>query len=268
MDMKMNVGNGGGTGRGAGTGQASGALPVALLRRISANRPAPAAGECCEMCGEPIPDAHQHVVDLESHAMMCTCRPCYLLFTDEAAHMRYRSVPDRYLSFPGFDLGPGQWDELEIPVGLAFFFRSSKLSRTVAFYPGPAGATESELPLAAWDAVLACNPALGLAAPDTEALLIRGPGPGKAADCHLVPVDACYELVGRLRRLWRGFDGGQEARDELAAFFDRIGRRSVPAPAGSASAGSASAGSASAASGSAASGSAAGGNASGRGGFR
>ncbi|WP_262982841.1 DUF5947 family protein [Arthrobacter globiformis] len=192
------------------------------------------------MCGEPISDAHQHVVDLGSHAMMCTCRPCYLLFTDATAHMRYRSVPDRYLSFPGFDLGPGQWDELEIPVGLAFFFHSSKLGRTVAFYPGPAGATESELPLAAWDAVLARNPALGLAAPDTEALLIRGPGRA-AADCHLVPVDACYELVGRLRRLWRGFDGGQEARDELAAFFDRISRRSVPAPADSASPASASA---------------------------
>ena len=133
------------------------------------------------MCGEPIPDEHQHVVDIESHAMMCTCRPCYLLFTDSTAHLRYRSVPDRYLSFPDFELGPGQWDELEIPVGLAFFFRSSRLDRTVAFYPGPAGATESELPLDAWDAVLARNPALSVAAPDTEALLIRGPGAGSSA---------------------------------------------------------------------------------------
>ncbi|MCX2749649.1 DUF5947 family protein [Arthrobacter sp. MI7-26] len=204
-------------------------LPVALLRRIASVRPAPIAGERCEMCGEPIPEEHQHVVDIESHAMMCTCRPCYLLFTDSTAHLRYRSVPDRYLSFPDFELGPGQWDELEIPVGLAFFFRSSTLDRTVAFYPGPAGATESELPLDAWDAVLARNPALSAAAPDTEALLIRGPGPDRPeADCHLVPVDACYELVGHLRRVWRGFDGGQEAREQLAEFFERIGRRSKP----------------------------------------
>ncbi|WP_104140339.1 DUF5947 family protein [Arthrobacter sp. ZGTC131] len=212
-----------------GTGDAGTGLPVALLRRIATSRPAPVAGERCEMCGEPIADQHQHVVDLESHAMMCTCRPCYLLFTDSAAHLRYRAVPDRYLSFPDFELGPGQWDELEIPVGLAFFFRSSKLDRTVAFYPGPAGATESELPLEAWGAVLARNPALGMAVPDTEALLIRGPGPDRAqADCHLVPVDACYELVGQLRRLWRGFDGGQEAREQLAAFFDRVRSRSKP----------------------------------------
>jgi hypothetical protein len=215
------------------TAPGAGGLPVALLRRIATSRPAPVAGERCEMCGEPIADEHQHVVDLESHAMMCTCRPCYLLFTDSSAHLRYRAVPDRYFSFPDFELGPGQWDELEIPVGLAFFFRSSKLDRTVAFYPGPAGATESELPLEAWGAVLARNPALGIAAPDTEALLIRAPGPDRPlADCHLVPVDACYELVGQLRRRWRGFDGGQEAREQLAAFFDRVSSRSKPAPAG------------------------------------
>jgi hypothetical protein len=209
----------------------SGGMPVALLRRIAASKRAP-AGERCEMCGVAIAEAHQHVVDVESRAMLCTCRPCYLLFTDADARLRYRAVPDRYLSFPGFELGQGQWEELEIPVGLAFFFRSSKLERTVAFYPGPAGATESELPLDAWDSVLARNPALSVAAADTEALLIRGPGPERArADCHLVPIDACYELVGQLRRVWRGFDGGQEARGQLAGFFDRVERRSRPAPA-------------------------------------
>jgi hypothetical protein len=40
-----------------------------------------------------------------------------------------------------------------------------------------------------------------------------------------VPIDACYEMVGQLRRLWRGFDGGQEAHDALDAFFDRIRTR-------------------------------------------
>ncbi|HEV7166991.1 MAG TPA: DUF5947 family protein [Micrococcaceae bacterium] len=207
------------------------ARALSVLRRISANRPAPSDGERCEMCAEPIRDAHQHVVDVESRALLCTCRPCYLLFTDPQAHLRYRSVPERYHSFPGFRLGQGQWDELEIPVGLAFFFRNSKQGKMLAFYPGPAGATESELPLGAWDAVQAANPSLGVAAPDTEALLIRGPGPERLqADCHLVPIDACYELVGQLRRVWRGFDGGQQAREQLAAFFDKVAGRSRPVP--------------------------------------
>ena len=52
---------------------------------------------------------------------------------------------------------------------------------------------------------------------------MRSDRPGAAtAECYLVPIDACYELVGQLRRLWRGFDGGQEAHDALDAFFDGV----------------------------------------------
>jgi hypothetical protein len=100
----------------------------------------------------------------------------------------------------------------------------------VAVYPGPAGATESELPLDAWAAIVAANPGLRVLAPDVEALLIRSLGGGPAAfDCHLVPIDACYELVGLLRRAWRGFDGGQEARATLSTFFATVAARSKPA---------------------------------------
>ncbi|MET1153054.1 DUF5947 family protein [Arthrobacter sp.] len=203
-------------------------MDIALLRKIAATKRTE-PGARCEMCGEPIAEQHQHVVDVESRGMLCTCRPCYLLFTDSSAWLRYRAVPDRYLSFPDFELGPGQWEELEIPVGLAFFFYSSKSERTVAFYPGPAGATESELSLEAWGAVLARNPSLSVAAADTEALLVRGPGSERAqADCYLVPVDACYELVGQLRRVWRGFDGGQQSREQLRMFFNQVQSRCRP----------------------------------------
>jgi len=204
---------------------------LSTLRRITSTRPAPITFERCEMCAEPIAEQHQHVVNLESRALMCTCRGCYLLFTAEAAEMRYRAVPDRYLSFPEFLLGPGQWDQLEIPVGLVFLFRNSMLQRTIAFYPGPAGATESELPLEAWDSVVRANPQLGLLQPDVEALLVRSPERGRADfTCNIVPIDACYELVGQLRQLWRGFDGGKDAHQAMDEFFDKISKRSRPAP--------------------------------------
>ena len=207
---------------------------LAVLRRITSTRPEPVTWERCEMCAEPIADAHQHVVNLESRVLMCTCRGCYLLFTAEGAEMRYRAVPDRYVSFPDFALGPGQWDELEIPVGLAFLFRNSVQQRIIAFYPGPAGATESELPLAAWDSVVAANPELQTLRPDVEALLIRAPtrGHGRGSSdytCNVVPIDACYELVGQLRQLWRGFDGGQDAHAAMDAFFTTVSARSRPA---------------------------------------
>ncbi|PRC56955.1 hypothetical protein C6A85_36000, partial [Mycobacterium sp. ITM-2017-0098] len=82
-----------------------------------------------------------------------------------------------------------------------------------AFYPGPAGATESELDLGSWNDLRAADPRVDILADDTEALLVRGPDQQDGPPvCHVLPIDACYEFVGRLRMLWRGFDGGQDAR--------------------------------------------------------
>ncbi|MEE1802137.1 MULTISPECIES: DUF5947 family protein [unclassified Streptomyces] len=206
--------------------------PVATLLRVTRNRPEPVTGERCEMCAAPVGADHQHVVNLESRGLMCSCRACYLLFTEDGAHLRYRAVPDRYLSFDGLPLDARAWDELQIPVGLAFLFRNSAQDRTVAFYPGPAGATESELPLDAWTTLVAAAPELAVVRADVEALLVRRTGrDGRegVASCHLVPIDACYELVGRLRAVWRGFDGGQEAHAAMDAFFERVRARSRPA---------------------------------------
>jgi hypothetical protein len=181
------------------------------------------------MCSEPVPDRHDHVVDLELRSLLCTCRGCYLLFTaDGAGGSRYRSVPDRYLAFGDFRLSPGQWDALQIPVSVAFFFVNSTLDRVAAFYPSPAGATESLLSLDTWDEVVAANPQLATLAPDVEAFLVRTGDGSAAPECYLVPIDACYELVGHLRRLWRGFDGGAEAHEALETFFAGVRARAGP----------------------------------------
>ncbi|HET6627169.1 MAG TPA: DUF5947 family protein [Nocardioidaceae bacterium] len=204
--------------------------PLATLRRINSNRPTVVPGERCEMCATAILEEHQHVVDLESRSLMCACRACYLLFTDQQAALRYRAVPDRYLSFPGFSFDRSAWDDLQIPVGLVFLFRNSVQQRIVAFYPSPAGATESELSLESWDRIVAANPLLDQLLPDVEALLIYGTERGREEfSCHLVPIDACYELVGTMRKTWRGFDGGQEARAAMDEFFATVEKRSKPA---------------------------------------
>ena len=106
---------------------------------------------------------------------------------------------------------------------MAFFFVNSVLGRVVGVYPSPAGATESELPLGSWDAVLAAAPALSTLAPDVEAALVRMRG--SRVQAYLVPIDVCYQLVGELRRRWRGFDGGPEARQALDLFFERVAGR-------------------------------------------
>lgn len=196
--------------------------PLAVLQRIRESRPrqvAP-AGEACELCGEPITPEHGHLVDIQARNLMCACRGCHLLFTSEGAGGgHYRAVPDRYLSFKDLKLSPAQWESLQIPVSVAFFFINSSLDRVAAFYPGPAGATESLLPLEAWAELVVANPELTTLEPDVEAFLVRAEPNRGGAECFLVPIDTCYELVGHLRRLWRGFDGGREAHDHLDAFF-------------------------------------------------
>ena len=199
---------------------------VAGLKRLLARPPKKRKGEACEMCAVRIAAEHSHVVDLEGRGLLCTCRPCWLLFTHPgAAQGKFRAVPDRVRFVPDFRLGEPLWDEMQIPVRLAFLFTNSSLGRVVAFYPSPAGATQSELPLGAWDTMVRDNPVLGSLRPDVEALLVFGREHESTFTCFLVPIDACYELTGLVRRRWKGFDGGTEVWDAIDAFFARLRER-------------------------------------------
>jgi hypothetical protein len=198
--------------------------PLAVLQRIRQNRAeadsTPVLGERCELCAEPISAEHGHVADPQARSLMCACRGCYLLFTAEGAGGgRFRAVPDEYRIWPGAEIAAADWEALQIPVSVAFFFVNSSLGRIVAFYPGPAGATESQLPLGAWDELTR------VLQPDVQAVLVRVEPDRSRSECYVVPIDACYELTGRLRQLWRGFDGGQEARLAIDAFFARVRER-------------------------------------------
>ena len=59
--------------------------------------------------------------------------------------------------------------------------------------------------------------------PDVEALLVRKAG--EQFESYIVPIDACYELVGRIRRHWKGFHGGVEAWHEIDSFFEVVRER-------------------------------------------
>jgi len=199
------------------------------LRRFAAGPDRPAPGTRCELCAAPLGADHGHVVHLEDRRILCACRPCALLFTREGAGSargespvgRYRAVPERYRHDPGFTLSDADWDELAIPVRTAFFFHNSGLDRTVACYPSPGGAIESELPLDAWARVLAANPAVADAEPDVEALLVD-----RETGAYLVPIDVCYALAGLVRLHWKGFGGGSEAWERIDAFFAGLRERS------------------------------------------
>lgn len=180
--------------------------------------------ERCELCGAPLPGEHRHLLDLSSRELMCACRACSTLFDRGAAGgSHYRLVPDRRLALD-LVLSDQLWEELRLPVDIAFLFRDSGEGRVKAYYPGPMGATESLLTLEAWEQLEAANPVLATMEPDVEALLVnRTQG---ARQAWLVPMDECFTLVGVIRTHWKGLTGGRDVWHELAAFFAALDRRS------------------------------------------
>jgi len=184
----------------------------------------------CELCGNAITDSHGHVAQIETRKLLCACRACCFLFRGNGtARGKYKTVPQKCLYLAESVMTTSQWNELQIPAGMAFFFFNSALNRTVACYPGPAGATESLLPLESWNNIVKAHPLIAELSPDVEALLVDNLKERKSPGCYVVPIDACYELVARLRRRWKGFDGGDEARRDIDAFLAGLRSRSEAA---------------------------------------
>jgi hypothetical protein len=198
-----------------------------LIRQGPTDAPAPVEGIACELCALAIDDDHRHLLDLDERHARCVCRACSILFDRGAAGgERYRLIPDRRRLVTDLALDDARWDDLSIPVGLAFFVRESRRNGVAAYYPGAMGATESLLGLEAWGDLERDNPVLRAIAPDVEALLVRRDPRG--AGHWIVPVDDCFRLVAILRARWRGLAGGPDAWDAVRDFFDDLRRRSDP----------------------------------------
>ena len=198
--------------------------PLQSLRRFVQERKQETAKvplEHCDMCSEAIPPDHHHLLELSKRTLVCTCQACSLLFTNQqAAGGKYQLVHKRYLALPDFAMTEQQWDALMIPVHMAFMFYSTETKSVMAFYPSPAGAVESLLDLEGWEELTSSNPILHDMEPNVEALLINRVK--QARDHYIVPIDACYQLVGLIRTSWRGLSGGTEVWTDIAAYFANI----------------------------------------------
>jgi Family of unknown function (DUF5947) len=197
--------------------------PLIQLSRPAASTPFPAAstpdhGGACAGCGAKLTDEHRHIIDLDSRLISCSCRACWLL-AGSADRPSERAVPTRYHREASASVSDAHWEMLRIPVDVAFFMTNSRAGRTFAFYPSPTGPTESALPLEAWHQVLSANPWLQGMASDVEALLVRRDATSASCECFVVPIDSCYELVGRIRLAWTGLTGGSAVQRVVDAFF-------------------------------------------------
>jgi hypothetical protein len=193
--------------------------PLAFLRNLARQRD---ALEHCELCSAALAAEHQHLIEPVERRLLCSCDACAILFTGQTK--RFRRVPRRIEFLPDLQLTDAQWEELHLPINLAFFFHSSPARRVIAVYPSPAGATESLLALDAWQRLEEENPLLRQLEPDVEALLVNRIG--QSRNCYRVPIDECYKLVGIMRKHWRGLGGGTAVWEQTAQFFASLRERS------------------------------------------
>jgi hypothetical protein len=189
---------------------------VARLRRMAKPRVAAPReqGARCDVCGAAMSEDHRHLLDVGERRILCACEPCIAMRSGEGD---LRPTGTRAVRLDGFELADELWAAFQIPIGLAFFFLSEVAEGVVALYPSPAGATESELYLDAWNELVAANPVLAGLEPEVEALVVN-----RIADPHLfaiVPIDRCYELVGMIKATWQGISGGDAVQNAVDTFF-------------------------------------------------
>jgi hypothetical protein len=193
----------------------------ASLRQFA--RPKP-QGERCDLCGAPLGPDHQHLIEPTLRKLTCSCDACAILFSGSTS-ARYRRVPRRVEFLPNFQITDDQWENLHLPINLAFFYHSSPAQRVVAMFPSPAGATESLLTFESWGDLASVNPFLRDLEPDVEALLVNRVGDHR--EYWRVPIDECFKLVGLIRAHWRGLSGGTKVWGEITTFFDALRERST-----------------------------------------
>jgi hypothetical protein len=175
-----------------------------------------AQAERCALCNVELPLKHFHLLELASRRLVCGCQACAVLFSGEHG-TRYRQVPRRIERLTNFHMSDAQWDSLQVPIDLVFFYHHSAAGKIVAQYPSPAGPMESLLSLDAWRTLTADNPILNEFEPDVEALLVNRTD--QARDYYRLPIDECYRLVGLVRLHWKGFSGGLDVREAIGQFL-------------------------------------------------
>jgi len=175
------------------------------------------------MCSRELATAHAHLLETASRKLICSCEACAILFSGNQ-NLKFKRVPRDVRFLGDFRLTDAQWDSLMIPIEMAFLFYSTPHGKVVAYYPSPAGPTESLLSLDTWNDVVQENEILNELRSDVEALLVNrvGSARGVKPQYYVVPIDECYKLVGLIRMHWRGLSGGTEVWREVGNFFAEL----------------------------------------------
>ena len=160
------------------------------------------------------------MLHMEERRIECTCEACWALRSGDP---EYKPVGTRVEWLPELAMSGERWAGFNIPIGLAFFMRSTVEGGVVAMYPSPAGATESALDESVWAALVADNPVLEGLESDAEGLVVnRLAEPPQYA---IAPIDECYRLVGLVKANWEGISGGDRLEGAIRGYFQELRER-------------------------------------------
>ena len=193
-----------------------------ILRGLARKR---AAGRYCELCNLQLEHEHPHLLERASGRLLCACNACALLFHRRDGAARLLRIPRDARRLESFEISDADWSALLLPIELAFFVHKTDAGRVVAYYPSPAGGTESLLDLDAWNSIAASNPVLEQMLPDVEALLVNRTRGNR--DYYFAPIDQCYKLTGIIRTAWRGLSGGDAVWRDIDDFFTSLRERAI-----------------------------------------
>jgi len=182
------------------------------IGRAAARRSEPV--ERCGLCSVVVADEHRHLLDDVDGGVLCVCQACTLLF-DRDGTGRYLLIPRERTRLVDVAV-----DELDVPVGLAFFVKQTS-GMVLAHYPSPLGTTQSQVDPDAWRAAEQGSPLLASMKPRVEAYLVRVSATGHA-EHWIVPLDDCFRLVAVIRQNWTGMAGGSAVWREVARFFAEL----------------------------------------------
>jgi hypothetical protein len=194
---------------------------LAALRRFARARP---PVERCELCGAELAGEHAHLLNRSSSQIVCSCDACAILFCAQET-AKFVRIPRRILQLQDFAFTDLEWEAMMLPINLAFFLREPD-GGTRVLYPSPAGATESAIEMPPWKEIFGAQVKLGGIQPEVEALLVNRLD--HSAAYFVVPVDACYRLVGLIRTKWKGLSGGAGVWQAVSDFFEQLEHRATP----------------------------------------
>ncbi|HWA96954.1 MAG TPA: DUF5947 family protein, partial [Pirellulales bacterium] len=154
--------------------------------------------------------------------LQCACDACAFLFPGQAGG-RFRRVPRDASVLHDFRFDDATWNEFRLPIELAFFVERENPQRVVAAYPSPGGAVEADVEAECWRRLIELNPVLATVEREVEALLVHRIGASRRY--YRVPIDVCFQLVGLIRKSWRGLGGGPQVWGAIDEFFNGLDQR-------------------------------------------